>query len=462
MSHVGRAVLGLAAVVFVWTGCRKPPPDEHAYTGQLAPPTAAGGNANAGSGGVPSSGGSWSFGGSGGGATDAGSDAAPDSGGPAALSCQLGPEPETFSKSALLASIAECALTRYEAHRQAALELQRAARAFATDRSDSNALAAQNAWRQAISAWQRAELFRFGPAARTGEPGAQDLRDQIYGWPLVSRCKVDEQLVGQDYEKPEFSASLINGRTHSSLDYLLFYSGSDNGCSSFSAINANGSWDALGAQEIRTRRAAYADAVSSLVYANATRLVEQWVPPQGDFPNGQNFCGKLASAGAGSSVFDSDQAALNAVSDGLFYVDKELKDWKLGRPVGLVDCFAAACPEAVELPYSKGSLAHIANNLAGFRDLFEGCSGAGLRLGFDDWLIAVGAESVGQRMLTALDGAEREVAKVPGPLDAAVTNDKASVERAYAAVKQLTDILKTEFVTVLNLELPKSVEGDND
>ncbi|MGE0323913.1 MAG: imelysin family protein [Polyangiaceae bacterium] len=457
MSQLRKATLGLIAVVCVWTGCRKPPPDEHVYTGQIAPPSGAGGGAAAGSGAAPGTGGSWTLGGTGG-VLDAGADAGEHT----ALTCQLGPEPETFSKSALLASIAQCALTRYEAHRQSALELQRTTQAFATDPSDVNALSAQNAWRQAISAWQRAELFRFGPAARTGEPGAQDLRDQIYGWPLVSRCKVDEQLVGQDYMKPEFASSLINGRTHSALDYLLFYAGEDNGCSSFSAINANGTWSALGAEEIRARKAAYAGAIGSLLLTNASLLVEHWVPAQPNFPNGKNFCNSLATAGMGSSVFDSDQAALNAVSDALFYVDKELKDWKLGRPVGFVDCFSEVCPEAVELPFSKGSLAHIANNLAGFRDLFTGCSDSALRLGFDDWLTAVGAESVSQRMLTALDGAQLEVSKVAGPLDTAVVNDKASVERAYAAVKQLTDILKTEFVTVLNLELPKSAEGDND
>jgi hypothetical protein len=32
----------------------------------------------------------------------------------------------------------------------------------------------------------------------------------------------------------------------------------------------------------------------------------------------------------------------------------------------------------------------------------------------------------------------------------------------YTAFKGLTDLLKTEFVTVLNLELPKSTQGDND
>ena len=40
--------------------------------------------------------------------------------------------------------------------------------------------------------------------------------------------------------------------------------------------------------------------------------------------------------------------------------------------------------------------------------------------------------------------------------------DVASVRAVHAAVKNLTDVLKTDFVTVLDLELPKKAEGDND
>ena len=37
-----------------------------------------------------------------------------------------------------------------------------------------------------------------------------------------------------------------------------------------------------------------------------------------------------------------------------------------------------------------------------------------------------------------------------------------SVLDLHAAVKSITDLLKTEFVSVLDLEAPQSVEGDND
>ena len=49
-----------------------------------------------------------------------------------------------------------------------------------------------------------------------------------------------------------------------------------------------------------------------------------------------------------------------------------------------------------------------------------------------------------------------------------VTADDSTLEafdettQLHAAVKRITDNLKTEFVTVLDLELPQVLEGDND
>lgn len=451
--------------------CRKPPPEENVFTGarnsggSSTNPTGGsnGGNGNAGS----ANGGGWGFGGSAAGgtgasSTDAGLDAASDAGG-VVLSCALPATPGSeFSKAKLLAAVAECSVTRYAGFATLARDLELNSAALAGDQRAANWQAAQLAWQRTISAWQELELFGFGPAARNMQPGGKDLRDQLYGWPLISRCKIEEQLVSEAYAQPGFGDTLINGRTLASLDYLLFYPAQDNACSSFSTINSSGSWSAITPSDLEARKAGYASRVTQLVRTHSEALLSAWLPASPARPAGLNFCSELATAGTGSAVFETDQHALNAVSDGLFYVDKELKDWKLARPVGYTDCFTATCPEAVELPFSHGSTLHIRNNLKGFRRLFQGCADDGSGLGFDDWLSAVGAGDLASRMLDALTGAESALASLPNALDTAVTADLASVQLAYARVKALTDLLKTEFVTVLNLELPAAVEGDND
>lgn len=50
---------------------------------------------------------------------------------------------------------------------------------------------------QAFASWQENEVLQFGPAAPLAVAGGQELRDQIYSWPLVSRCAVEETLVSR-------------------------------------------------------------------------------------------------------------------------------------------------------------------------------------------------------------------------------------------------------------------------
>jgi predicted lipoprotein len=371
------------------------------------------------------------------------------------------PQTVPFTKQALLQSIAECSLGQYERFLTLAEDLAELA-ALARDVPSAEAEAAvRNAFLQAMASFQRVEVLRFGPAARSSEEPAagRDLRDQIYAWRLGGRCNVDTELVSRSYTNPDFpTTSLINARGLGATEYLLFYPNPDNGCPSYFPLNQSGEWAALGADEIWTRRREYTAVVTDAIATRARELLDAWDPASQDFTH------EFVAAGAGSSAYASQQAALNAVSNALFYVEKEVKDYKLGIPLALSpECTQATCPEALESQYAHISTQNIAENLEGFERLFRGCGEGGLRaLGFDDWLVAVGAGDLSQRMLTALAGAKTAVAELDPPIEQALVSNTDRVLTVYYAVKALTDLLKTEFVTVLDLELPKSSEGDND
>ena len=40
--------------------------------------------------------------------------------------------------------------------------------------------------------------------------------------------------------------------------------------------------------------------------------------------------------------------------------------------------------------------------------------------------------------------------------------DRQSVQDVHSAMRRLTDLLRSDFLTVLRLELPQMVQGDND
>lgn len=464
--RLSRYGAGAALALLAAAGCRKPAPSEIVYTGSAPALPGAQVAATPGAGvpgALPP-------------ATPADSEASPGappslagSGGAGALpsappseSAQCTPPAAgsgAFSKAQLIAASAECAVWHYCTFASGARTLVDATRAYRNDASAERQAAARQAFASAMASWQRAELFRFGPAARSGEPGGQDLRDLIYAWPVRAECKVDEQTVSQSYATAQFHGvdfvvSPVTGRTLSALEYLLFNDSTQNRCSAFASINVAGGWAALSAGELQVRRRAYAAEVAVDLSARAEQLLGAWR---------DGFHARFTESGAGNPVFSSEQQVLNAVSNALFYLDLELKDQKLATPLGLTpECSASACPDAVESRFTSYSLSHLRENLVGFRRLFQGCGADYAGLGFDDWLRDAGAGELAERMLGNLDGIDAALARVQGSLAQALVQDRASVLAIHTAVKAVTDDLKTELVTVLNLELPAATEGDND
>src|SRR5262245_29383785 len=164
-------------------------------------------------------------------------------GDPGTSSGNPSPDAGGFDKGALLRAFGDCAYGTYK-------EFQVEAVAFDAAAKSGDRTATQEAWKKAMTVWERAEVIKYGPASMTGQPGGQDLRDPIYAWPLVGRCLVDQAIVSKSYEGPTFTqTSLVSQRSLAAAEYLLFESSTTNGCPPENEINANGTWAALGDAE---------------------------------------------------------------------------------------------------------------------------------------------------------------------------------------------------------------------
>jgi len=467
--------LGCALAAGSSWSCRKPPPSEIVFTGTAAElpralgSTPAGGSSSALPVLSPGSVGSASEGAAGAsavvaspsapGAANGGSvpGATPAQAVCVAPSASGGP----FSKAALIDAAAQCAVWHYCQFQVTAAALETATAADRDGPSSETKTQAQQAFVTALGSWERAELFRFGPAARSTEPGGRDLRDLIYAWPARSECKVDEQTLSQSYLTPafhslDFAASPVTGRTLTALEYLLFEPGVQNHCSAYSTINAGGGWAALAPEEIATRRRAYAAEAAVDLHTRARELSQAWSPEGGNFK-------ALLQSGSDNPIFKNEQQVLNAISGALFFLDSEFKDLKLATPLGLTpECTASVCPDAVESRHTELSVAYLRENLVGFRRLFQGCGADYTGLGFDDWLREAGAGELAERMLGHLDDVDAALAGVPGSLAQALVSHRELPLAIHTAPKSVTDELKADLVTVLNLELPAASEGDND
>lgn len=380
-----------------------------------------------------------------------------DDGRGGASSSSGGPEIDAgdFDKAALLRAIGECAFGTYKEFTAAAADLEKAVRAAETDPAQRPA--AREAWTKAMAIWERAEVFQFGPAAMTGSPGARDMRDPIYAWPIVGRCQIEQTLVDKTYEIPEFaSLSLVSTRTLGALEYLLFYDGTDNACPAADRLNTQGQWAAIPEADLKQRKAAYARVLAIDVTARAQKLVDAWDPAK------ENFLAKLATAP--NDVFTTQRMAFNAISDAMFYVDDDVKNMKVGKPAGLVpECTTPPCLDAVESPWAKRSKDHMRANMAAYEQLLLGCGPGNTGLGFDDLLAALGQKGLADRLASTMGTARSALDALKEPsFEEDIQKNPAGVKALFDALRANSSLMKSEFVTVLDLEIPKKVEGDND
>jgi predicted lipoprotein len=356
----------------------------------------------------------------------------------------------------LLRASGACVLDAARGFEPLAAQLAAAATAYEQAPSPENLAGARERWRAAAAGWAVLEPMQFGPNAAASKPGGRDLRESVYAWPLISRCFVEQAIVARTYARPDFASALPSVRGLGALEYLLFHEGADNACPATAAINSQGTWAALDAVELGARKRAYARAAAADLAASASKVRAAWEPGDGAFTESH-----LATAGSIGSVYPSASAALNAVTDAMFYLETEVKDQKLAKPAGISGCGTTTCPEALEAPFARNAKVLIGGNLDGFRLLYEGCGADGY--GIDDHLRANGLGALATRMAEALAGAKTSLEALPfATLEEALAVDRTSVLGVHAALKAVTDLLKSELVGVLDVEIPRRVEGDND
>ncbi len=312
-------------------------------------------------------------------------------------------------------------------------------------------VAAQAAWATAIDGWESADAVLVGPAVAADAT----LRNRIYAWPNVGPCSIDNDVLVR-WNTPasyDVTTRFDNARSLAAVEYLLFFTATSHSC----PLAPNG-WDALGA-DLPKARCALAASIARDVATQAAALATAWRPGGGGYRD------QLALAGTAGSSIVSEREALNMVSDGLFYVDEIVKDMKLGEASGLTmnacGTVDAPCLREVEHRFADRSSFAIRINLRALRAAFTGTAAVD-GPGFDDYLRAVGATELADRMTGSLDAAIVAADALPDGFIAALTADRARIVAVHAATKAFTDDLKSQFLTVLGLDIPDDVAGDVD
>jgi uncharacterized protein len=311
--------------------------------------------------------------------------------------------------------------------------------------------AARAVWADAVDTWQLLDAVLVGPAAMDNK--AQ--RDRVYGWPLLSACGLDRDTASRwaDPASYNIATKLSNVRSLAGIEYLLYTTATMHGCTTTPV-----GWDALGA-DLPRARCRLAQAIAEDVHAAAVALHTAWRPDGGD------YVGVLARAGNGSSIKSAQEGA-NQISDGMFFVDRFVKDMKLGEPAGIATNVCGTvqqpCLREVELPYGDRATFAIRANLVALKRVFTGTTPTADGPGYDDFLRALGATELADQMTAKLTDAIAKANAIPDSFITALSSDYPSIVATHGAVKLVTDDLKSQFLTVLSLEIPDDVAADND
>ena len=372
----------------------------------------------------------------------------------------------TFNETQLLVDITDNVLVPTYQSFQSATQSQKQSvadycTAVVADATNSSAqqLAAQQDWKLVAGIWQQAEMMQIGPLVSNNYA----LRNTIYSWPVVSRCGVDQDVIYAQNGSINGSPYDLAQRTDTrrgidALEHLLFSTNLDHNCNSNIEIVSD--WNARSESERMIARCQFAVMVADDLALNATTLVNSWTGTSG-------YAAVLKAAGDAGNEYETSLKGINAISDGMFYLDSVTKDNKLAKPVGILDnnCGGGICPEHLESTLSGQSVEHIINNLEGFSKVFYASSTGAAdehTVGFDDFLIDVGDSDTATNMGQALMAAKSLAESLNMPLSQLLTEDPEQVEALHSEVKAVTDKLKTDFITSLALELPQTSAGDND
>ena len=320
----------------------------------------------------------------------------------------------------------------------------------------------RDSFRELVNAVEATEMHALGPAMANGA----QLRNKISSYHAgpVSTCGIDEIAVLSENAGFDLSERPANQRGMGALDYLLFNKSLLHSCPPQASITSD--WNELSESLRFEARCAAAKLLSEDLANAASTIHDAWHPDEGDF----------------SSEFTEEATVgqnLQSLTDAMFFLEEGAKDAKLGNPLGIVAaCSSTTCPNMIQFPHSKLSLAAVNANVISFQALFD----VNEETGFDAVIAERGFDDVSQRFTDNTQVARTYMETIETDLNvqvdlvesgsetdcmnAAANPDVASEAlpacTLYGLIKRVVDDMKIDFVTILNVNLPGGTRADND
>ncbi len=297
--------------------------------------------------------------------------------------------------------------------------------------NDKTLKASQAAWRAARRAYRALDTLHFGPGYKL------HISERIDVAPVDP--KGIEALAAGTAALDDQAVREAGGRKKGflGLEYLLFRDPSA----------AAPPVPTLAADAPAARRRALALSIADEIQSSARELDDAWEPGAG------NYAEQLERAGAGSTQYATQRAAVDdVVSGGVGPALELIVGVRLAVPLGYKSG-GTPKPEADPTLRSDNAVADMQATLSGVTALYQGHGISVVIHGLSPQLDQTVNEQIGQ-LQSALDG-------VPAPFDHAVVNDTDQVKAAYAAGKALKLTWNTDVSSALGATVQvNDTDGD--
>ena len=320
------------------------------------------------------------------------------------------PTPPVADFKTELANSANVILTTYQNLDARTADLVAALTALETAPSDANLQAARQAWRDARVPWEQSEGFLFGPVDQQGIDPAMD------SWPVN---EVDlENVLNSGLALTKGYIDLQEGTVKGfhTIEFLIFGLDGQKNVADFTA-----------------REFEYLRACAQSLHGETTKLYAAWAA------TGGNFIANLEKAGEAASIYPSQKAALQELVNGMVTIADEVANGKINDP------FSQQNVSLEESRFSTNSKADFADNMRSIRNIYLSSTSGSTESGLSN-LVAAKNAVLDQKIRADIEAAITAIEGIPGTFTTAIFDQRAAVQAAQNAVRDLQETLQAELL----------------
>ncbi|HUH75331.1 MAG TPA: imelysin family protein [Chitinophagales bacterium] len=283
------------------------------------------------------------------------------------------------------------------------------------NKTEANLEAARNAWIAARSPWEQSEGFLFGPVDQEG------IDPNIDSWP-VNVTDLNYVLSSPNPITVDFlerQDETLKG--FHTIEFLLWGENGDKTIAQFTKEQFQ-----------------YLASSAVLLSNDLNKLYDLWKP------EGGNYINQAITAGNGSTIYRSQKSVIEEFSNAIAGIADEVGNGKINDPL-TQNNFTLE-----ESRFSNNSKNDFADNMRSIQNIYLGKylqngNGNGLYK-----IIETTKPEVHQKIKKEIEDAISKIENIPGTFTEALNNNKAAIQDAQTAVRDLQETLESELIPYIS------------